>query len=470
MRNHEASGRPPLFDGTNFGFWKKRMTYYLMSLGPEVWHFVRNEYKMNTTLPTDQDERKAYIANAKAMKSITNGITDSEFTKIMHCTSAKEMLEKLVSLYDGDSKVKKAKIQTHRRPFEILRMGDEEDIAAYLLQVAEVVNSLKGLDEKVEESTIVEKVLRSLPNRFDSKISAIEEAKDLDTLKMDELHGILSAHEMRKGGPSSKDAAFKASKSKKGKERNECSDESGHYAAKCPHKHDNDDEGNSKRMAHKKKGFNKKNFFFKQDEFDEDEFMVIKKKSDEESDHDEIQEALFMALADDDDSGLEGNVDELLISGIEENEKLWNKIISLKVENEEIRREDLLEANLKEKEETCEEREAEIVSLRKELEQIKKGCKSSQILETILKNEKPQHDNSGIGFKGESSSTKSSVKSYADPLSCKPKDEKICYQKCILDPKNEERITLKKNVESNHGHCGKYKTVLLQGAIANPKN
>ena len=60
-----------------------------------------------------------------------------------------------------------------------------------------------------------------------------------------------------------------------------------HYAVKCPHRHDSDDEGNSKRMAYKKKGFNKENFFSKQDESDEDVFMVIKKKSDEESDHDE---------------------------------------------------------------------------------------------------------------------------------------------------------------------------------------
>jgi len=89
-----------------------------------------------------------------------------------------------------------------------------------------VVNSLKGLEENIEESTIVQKVLRSLPNRFDSKVSAIEEVKDLDTLKMDELHGILIAYEMRKGCPSSKDATFKASKSKKGKERNVNSDDS----------------------------------------------------------------------------------------------------------------------------------------------------------------------------------------------------------------------------------------------------
>eukprot|EP00253_Pinus_taeda_P007818 PITA_07818 len=361
MRNHEASGRPPLFDGTNFGFWKKRMTYYLMSLGPKVWHFVHNEYQIPPTLLTNQDERKAYIANAKALNSITSGITDSEFTKVRNCNSAKEMWDKLVGLYDGDSKVKKAKLQTHRRQFESLKMEDEEDISSYFPRVAEVVNSLKGLDEKIEESTIVQKVLRSLPDRFDSKISAIEEAKDLDTLKMDELHGILTTYEMRKGGPNSKDAAFKASKSTKGKERNDCSDDSdveselaqfvqklkrgsklkgknpliyfkcgkiGHYAAKCPHKHDSDDEVNSKRRVYKKKGTNMKNFFSKQDESNEDEFVVIKRKSDEESDHDESQETLFMAFTNEDDSGLEGNVDELLISVIEENEKLRNKIIS----------------------------------------------------------------------------------------------------------------------------------------------
>lgn len=79
-----------------------------------------------------------------------------------------------------------------------------------------------------------------------------------------------------------------------------------------------------------------------------------------------------MSFTNDDDSGLEGIVDELLISAIEENEKLRNKIISLKVENEETkRREDLLKNKLKEKEEICEEREAEIVSLRKELEKVK---------------------------------------------------------------------------------------------------
>ena len=72
-----------------------------------------------------------------------------------------------------------------RRQFESLKMNDEEDIASYFLRVVEVINSLKGLRENIEESTIAQKIPRSLPDRFDSKVSAIEEMKDLDNLKMD---------------------------------------------------------------------------------------------------------------------------------------------------------------------------------------------------------------------------------------------------------------------------------------------
>ena len=92
----------------------------------------------------------------------------------MNCDSAKEVWDKLVSLYDGDSKVKKSKLQTYRRQFESIKMDDEEDISSYFLRVAKVVNSLKGLGDNIEENTIVQKILRSLPDIFESKVSTIE--------------------------------------------------------------------------------------------------------------------------------------------------------------------------------------------------------------------------------------------------------------------------------------------------------
>jgi hypothetical protein len=81
------------------------------------------------------------------------------------------------------------------------------------------VNAIIGLGEEIEKSVIVQKVLRSLPMRFNPKISALEERSDLNSISMDELHGIFTAYEMRieQENPYVKEAAFKASKRSKQK-------------------------------------------------------------------------------------------------------------------------------------------------------------------------------------------------------------------------------------------------------------
>jgi hypothetical protein len=75
------------------------------------------------------------------------------------------------------------------------------------------------LGEEVKESVIVQKVLRYLPMRFDPKISTLEERADLDSISMDELHGIFTAYEMRtkQENPYIKETTFKASKRSKQK-------------------------------------------------------------------------------------------------------------------------------------------------------------------------------------------------------------------------------------------------------------
>jgi hypothetical protein len=95
-------------------------------------------------------------------------------------------------------------------------MNEEEIIATYFLRVDEIVNTIRGLSEDIEEIVIVQKVLRSLPSRFNPKISSIPKLKDLDKLTMDEMHGIFIAYETRieQDKPtklSRKEATFKAS-------------------------------------------------------------------------------------------------------------------------------------------------------------------------------------------------------------------------------------------------------------------
>lgn len=91
-------------------------------------------------------------------------------------------------------------------------MNDEEDVIAYFLWVDEVVNSLKVFDTEVKETTMVQNILRSFPLCFDAKVSAIEESRDLENLKMEKFHKSLIAYEMKTRNSSHKEATFKASK------------------------------------------------------------------------------------------------------------------------------------------------------------------------------------------------------------------------------------------------------------------
>jgi len=71
----------------------------------------------------------------------------------------------------------------------------------------------------MKEPIIVEKVLRSLPMRYDPNIWSLEEIVGLDTSSMDKLHGILTAYKMRiyQDNPVTKEASLKASKKSKKK-------------------------------------------------------------------------------------------------------------------------------------------------------------------------------------------------------------------------------------------------------------
>jgi hypothetical protein len=131
------------------------------------------------------------------------------------------MWDKLKTIYEGDHKVKEAKLYIFRAKFTQLKMNEDENITAYFLRVNEIVNSIKGLGDEIKEQVIVKNALRSLPMRFDSKISALEERENLDKMFMDELHGILTTCEMRieQENTVTKEETFNASKKTKNKDK-----------------------------------------------------------------------------------------------------------------------------------------------------------------------------------------------------------------------------------------------------------
>jgi hypothetical protein len=74
-----------------------------------------------------------------------NNLVDLVFFKVMHCDSAKDLWDKLQNIYEGDAKVKGAKLKIFRAKFEQFKMKEYEDFTTYLLRVDEIVNTIRGL-------------------------------------------------------------------------------------------------------------------------------------------------------------------------------------------------------------------------------------------------------------------------------------------------------------------------------------
>ena len=108
-REGGSTNKAPLFDGTNFAFWKVRMRTYLMSLGADVWEVVEMGYTKPIVL-ANKDDKLEFSFNAKAMNVTLSGLAESEFVEVMHFDSAKEIWDKLISSYEGNEKVKGAKL------------------------------------------------------------------------------------------------------------------------------------------------------------------------------------------------------------------------------------------------------------------------------------------------------------------------------------------------------------------------
>ena len=176
----------------------------LTAIGFDVWQSVLDGYTPPQNPPTDTTGKIMCENNAKAKHAILCNLVESEFGKVMHYKSAKDIWDKMKNVYEGADNVKKAKLQTHQSIFESLKMKEDENVAAFLDCIDEVVNSMKALGEEVKEQLLVKKILRSSPMKFNSKVSAIEDRTDLDTLTKDELHGILIAYEMKVRGNESK--------------------------------------------------------------------------------------------------------------------------------------------------------------------------------------------------------------------------------------------------------------------------
>ena len=190
--------RPPLFNGLDYTYWKTRMRVFLISMNLDLWNIIENGFQlpskpMNEWLDL---EKKYFSLNAKAMNALFCALDKNEFNRISTCEMAFDIWRTLEITHEGTSRVKDSKVNILLHDFELFRMQPSETIGDMYTRFTDVVNSLRALGKCFSDFEFVNKILHSLSKKWDSKVTAIQEAKTLNNLPLEELIGSLITYEM----------------------------------------------------------------------------------------------------------------------------------------------------------------------------------------------------------------------------------------------------------------------------------
>ena len=136
--------------------------------------------------------------HAKAKKLLYFGLGPDEYTRISKCESAKEIWDALQVAHEGTSQVKQSRIELLMRKYELFEMGEKETIMEMYTHFTHITNELKSLEKSFTTKELVRKILRFLPQSWEAKVTAIQEAKDMKKISLDELIGNIQTYELRR--------------------------------------------------------------------------------------------------------------------------------------------------------------------------------------------------------------------------------------------------------------------------------
>jgi murein L,D-transpeptidase YcbB/YkuD len=95
---------------------------------------------------------------------------------VANATTTKQAWEVLLESNQGADNVRKVHLQNLHYDFEKLNMLESENISEYFARVLAIYNQMKRYGEKMEETRVVEKILRSLQKKFHYMVVTIEKS------------------------------------------------------------------------------------------------------------------------------------------------------------------------------------------------------------------------------------------------------------------------------------------------------
>ena len=207
MSEDYAISRPPLFVGTSYIYWRKRMEIFMQSIDYELWEIMTqgplmpkrellNEDGSKIVMPKERDEftredLDMLTKNSKALHILTCGLDDMEFTRVSGCSTAFEAWKVLEAIHGGSTQM----VESFTSKLEEFKMEDEESLDQMFLRFVNIVNNLSSCGVAHSNGDLNRILLSGLREEFNSQALMIKESYNLDTTTIHEVMVVLNMEE-----------------------------------------------------------------------------------------------------------------------------------------------------------------------------------------------------------------------------------------------------------------------------------
>ena len=144
----------------------------------ELWILIETGYtepEKGASVTETQRKKleKLKLKDVKVKNYLFQVIDRTILETILEKNTSKQIWDSMKRKYEGNARVKRSILQTLRKEFETLEMKTGEYVTNYFAKVMTVASKMRIYGEQMQDVTIMEKILRSLTDRFNYIVCSI---------------------------------------------------------------------------------------------------------------------------------------------------------------------------------------------------------------------------------------------------------------------------------------------------------
>ncbi|KAD6119931.1 hypothetical protein E3N88_11202 [Mikania micrantha] len=173
----------PILSTTNYPIWSLRIKAIFKAHG--LWETIEPGINVD---PKKDNSAIAYLYQA---------LLEDLILQVASCNTAREIWNSIKTRHLGVERVMEARLQSLRTEFDSIRMKEGETVDDYVAKLLGIASKSATLGSAIEESSLVRKLLTSMPDNFLNMVATIEQLVDLKIVRFQEVVGRLKAYEER---------------------------------------------------------------------------------------------------------------------------------------------------------------------------------------------------------------------------------------------------------------------------------